>query len=110
MAGTRISVRIDSETQRWLNAEAAATGKNPSQIVRDTLRRQSKKRRKKPTVYDVFLKAGLIGAIRGLPADLSTNKKYFEGFGESRNAGTDRHGAVSRPVKPQGKRHFKIIP
>jgi len=36
-----------------------------------------------PTLFDVFEKAGLIGCADDLPADLSTNPKYMEGFGKS---------------------------
>jgi predicted DNA-binding antitoxin AbrB/MazE fold protein len=32
--------------------------------------------------YDVAARAGIIGAIKGGPSDLSTNPKYLEGFGE----------------------------
>jgi hypothetical protein len=37
-----------------------------------------------PEVDNSFLSnAGdIIGSLQGLPADLSTNKQYFEGFGE----------------------------
>lgn len=35
------------------------------------------------SAYDVALKAGLIGCAKAGPPDLSTNPKYFEGFGKS---------------------------
>ena len=34
-----------------------------------------------PSCYDLAKRARLIGAVDGLPEDLSTNKDYFEGFG-----------------------------
>lgn len=33
--------------------------------------------------YDAAARLGLIGCIKGTPPDLSTNKKYMEGFGQS---------------------------
>ena len=35
------------------------------------------------TCYDILKESGAIGMIEGGPADLSTNKKYMDGFGES---------------------------
>ena len=34
------------------------------------------------TAYDIFKDAGVIGCVEGGPADMSTNPKYTEGFGE----------------------------
>jgi hypothetical protein len=36
------------------------------------------------STYDLAKEAGIIGCADGLPADLSTNPKYFEGFGKSK--------------------------
>jgi len=36
-----------------------------------------------PTAYEQAKKAGLIGAVKGTIRDLSTNPKYFDGFGGS---------------------------
>ena len=33
--------------------------------------------------YDAASRLGLIGSIKGTPPDLSTTKKYMEGFGQS---------------------------
>ena len=40
----------------------------------------SARRGRTPSVYD--LGRDLIGSIKGLPADIATNPKYMEGFGE----------------------------
>jgi hypothetical protein len=34
------------------------------------------------TVYDAMVRLGLLGCLKGGPADLSTNPIYMEGFGE----------------------------
>jgi predicted DNA-binding antitoxin AbrB/MazE fold protein len=36
-----------------------------------------------PSLFDVLDAAGLVGCITDAPADLSTNRKYLEGFGKS---------------------------
>ena len=35
-----------------------------------------------PTLFEVLDEVGLIGCVTGAPADLSTNPKHMEGFGE----------------------------
>ena len=47
---------------------------------------KSKNRTKKDatrSAYELADAAGLIGCIKGVPKDLSTNKRYFTGFGKS---------------------------
>ena len=34
------------------------------------------------TLYDRAVRTGFAGAVKGTPADLSTNPKYMEGFGK----------------------------
>ena len=36
------------------------------------------------TAYSLLKKGGLIGIIKDAPADLSTSKKHFRGFGRNR--------------------------
>ncbi len=35
------------------------------------------------TPYEILSRHGLIGCIEGTPADLSTNKKYMQGYGQN---------------------------
>jgi hypothetical protein len=37
----------------------------------------------KPSFFDLATQHNLIGVASDLPSDLSTNKKYFSGFGEN---------------------------
>jgi hypothetical protein len=37
----------------------------------------------KASPYEILKHRGLIGRIEGTPPDLSTNKKYMEGYGKS---------------------------
>lgn len=36
-----------------------------------------------PSFYDLASQRGLVGCIQGTPPDLSSNRSYLEGFGES---------------------------
>jgi len=52
--------------------------------VREALEHYLSENRKEETAYDLLLRAGLIGFVRDAPKDLSTNKRYFKGFGKSK--------------------------
>ena len=82
MKEVRITVRFPAELRRRLKSAAQRSGRRESDLVREAVERQLAADEKRPTAYDVAKKAGLIGCIRGGPRDLSTNPKYFEGFGE----------------------------
>ena len=79
----RISVRLNSALRQRLEAAAVRTGKRESSLVREALERQLSRSEAGETAYDVALKAGLIGALKGANRDLSTNPRHFDGFGES---------------------------
>ncbi len=81
MTKDRISVRVDRKLRRRLNQQAAASGRGASTVVRAALEEYLSKHGKQETCYDAFLRAGMIGAIKNGPRDLSTNKKHFRGFG-----------------------------
>jgi hypothetical protein len=85
-------VSLNDEQLRLLGALSAQTGLPPDAILSDALRQY----RPAPaqagangngtsveTVYDALNRRGLIGCIKGGPADLSTTPDYMEGFGES---------------------------
>jgi len=59
------------------------TGTRESSLDRKALERQSSRPEHHATAYDLALKAGLIGAVKGGSKDLSTNPRHFDGFGES---------------------------
>jgi predicted transcriptional regulator len=82
MASMRISVRLDADTERRLREEAQAAGKNESEVVREALALYFAGRAQKVSALELARRAGIIGCAKGLPADLSTNKRYFEGFGK----------------------------
>jgi metal-responsive CopG/Arc/MetJ family transcriptional regulator len=82
MASQRISVRVSLGIARRLKERSRATGARESQVVREALEQYLSEKRTDETTYDLLRGAGLIGLVGGAPRDLSTNKKYFKGFGE----------------------------
>ena len=83
MKDDRITVRLSPETRRQLRSAARRGGKRESDWVRDAVERHLAAEERTLTAHDHAKKAGLIGVIKGKVRDLSTNPKYFEGFGES---------------------------
>ncbi|HLN33198.1 MAG TPA: ribbon-helix-helix protein, CopG family [Gemmataceae bacterium] len=81
MDNTKISVRLDAETERRLREAARAAGKNESEVVREALTAYFAGQRQDKSVLALAQQAGVIGCAKGLPPDLSTNKEHFEGFG-----------------------------
>jgi predicted DNA-binding protein len=84
MASQRISVRVPRGIAQRLKERSRATGARESEVVREALEKYLSADGEKQTAYDLARKAGLIGCIRGAPKDLSTNKRYFKGFGKSK--------------------------
>lgn len=89
MKDYRITVRFPADLRQKLRKATKRTGVQTSEFVRDAVERRLAQEQRLAheeegqTAYDRALKSGLIGAIRDAPPDLSTNPKYFEGFGES---------------------------
>jgi hypothetical protein len=78
----RINVRVDKRLKLELEAEAQERGVRPSDIVRQALQEHLRQRRPRLNCRQLAEKLGILGSIDGLPADLSTNPAYMEGFGE----------------------------
>jgi predicted DNA-binding protein len=83
MKDQRITVRFSPEMRRLLQAVARRVGRRESDLVRDAVERQLAAEENPVTAYDLAKRAGLIGAAKGKVRDLSTNPKYFDGFGGS---------------------------
>lgn len=80
MPETRISVRLDSELYRNLQA-AAGSPRSRSALVREALAKYLGAGRSRQSALDRARKAGLIGVAKSLPADLSTDPRHLRGFG-----------------------------
>lgn len=75
-----LSVKLDEPLASWLHAEAKQTRRSRSTIVREALEeRRSARRPAKKSLARALLDCG--GTFKG-PADLSTNPKHLEGFGQ----------------------------
>ncbi len=76
----RINVRIESQLKQRLEIEAKAKGVSPSAIVRQLLEEHYQESASE-NCYQLAQRLGVIGSIKGLPSDLSTNPDHMEGFG-----------------------------
>ena len=81
-AVTRISVRLTPSLASRLKKEVSARRTSESTVVREALENYFERQLPEESCYDAFVRLGLAGTAKGLPRGLSTNEKYFEGFGE----------------------------
>jgi hypothetical protein len=77
----RINFRVHARLKRALESEAREKGVRPSEIVRQALEEHMRSRAPSPSCRDLAERIGLIGSVKSLPADLSTNPDHMEGFG-----------------------------
>jgi metal-responsive CopG/Arc/MetJ family transcriptional regulator len=84
MTSARISVRVSGKIVQRLKERSRKTGVKESEVVRDAIEEYLSKSDSEKTAYERAVETGLIGCAKGLPRDLSANKKYFKGFGKSR--------------------------
>jgi predicted DNA-binding protein len=77
----RITVRVSPEIRRRLKAAARREGTRESELVRRAVELQLAAEEGPPTAYEHAKEAGLIGAVNRTVRGLSTNLKYFDGFG-----------------------------
>lgn len=78
MEDHRLTIRISRELRRKIDQGAREMQKDQSQLVRDALEAYLSPSQ---NAHDAFMRAGLIGIVKKGPRDLSTNKKYMQGFG-----------------------------
>jgi predicted DNA-binding protein len=83
MKDHRTTVRLSAETRRRLQAAARRGGRRESDLVRDAVELQLTAEARALTAYEHARRAALVGAVKGKVRDLSTNPKYFDGFGVS---------------------------
>ncbi len=83
MATNRITIRIPEHLGKQLKKRADLKGQSESEIVREALENYLLKSSGE-SAYDIAKRLGVIGRFKGLPKDLSTNPRYFEGFGKDK--------------------------
>ena len=88
-----MNVKLDPKDEQELEALARECGKDAGELLRDLVHEALVHRKEngshaavekedEETCYEAARRAGLIGSIKGGPADMSTHPKYMEGFGE----------------------------
>jgi Arc/MetJ-type ribon-helix-helix transcriptional regulator len=77
---TTIHARLTEEDQSVLDSLKKTTGHNESELIRRGLRLLLKQQKRKASALD--LAGESVGKFRKGPKDLSTNRKYLEGFGD----------------------------
>jgi predicted DNA-binding protein len=83
MKDQRVTVRFSPETRRRLKAAARRGGTRESDLVRGAVELHLAAEEDSLSAYELAKKAGLIGVVKSTVRDLSTNPKYFDGFGGS---------------------------
>jgi predicted DNA-binding protein len=84
MSSQRITIRISESLVKRLKKHAGMKGRSESVLVREALENYLGEAPSAGSAYDLAREASLIGCVGGGPSDLSTNRKHFKGFGESR--------------------------
>jgi predicted DNA-binding protein len=82
MSSPRITLRVPDSLVKRLKKHADMKGRSESALVRDALENYLEQVPIMTSAYDLARDSGLIGCVKRLPSDLSTNRKHFEGFGE----------------------------
>jgi hypothetical protein len=77
----RINVRVEDTLKQRLEIEATQKGVSPSAIVRQVLEDHIRRQTPLENCLQLAERLGILGSIKGLPADLTTNPDYMEGFG-----------------------------
>ncbi len=78
----RISARLTASLEQHLRRRSLLTGQTESDIIREALEAHFAQPPGR-SALSLAKSLGLVGCAKGLPADLSTNKRHFAGFGES---------------------------
>ena len=82
MKEQRITIRLDEQEHSILSSLSRKENKTESEIVRAALRKYFQETLAQQNSYELAQQLGIIGVTKELPSDLSSNKEYFEGFGE----------------------------
>jgi predicted DNA-binding protein len=77
----RLSVRISDRLYSGISKAVARTGKREADLVREALDLYLGAQDPELTCFTLAKRARLIGCVRAVPSDLSTNREYMNGFG-----------------------------
>ena len=76
----RINVRVDDHLKAQLESGAKRKGVSPSAIVRQLLQERYQQDLPAENCHQLAQRLGVLGSIKGLPADLSMNPNHMEGL------------------------------
>ena len=85
-----MSLELTPELQKQVEQIARRSGKSTDEVLRDLIADGLAQRASQSPVesgeslYDALARSGSLGCEKGDPADLSTNPRHMEGFGEAR--------------------------
>jgi len=82
MPASRITITLDSSLHCQVTSAARADGKSVSAFVRELIEQRLRSVAGEENCFDLAVRMGIIGAAKGLPRDLSTNRRHFRGFGK----------------------------
>lgn len=84
MGSQRITVRIPDRLTARLRSHSRASGASESELVREALESYLSRPAQNRSAYELAQDAGIIGAAKKAPRDLSTNRRHFKGFGKGK--------------------------
>jgi predicted DNA-binding protein len=84
MASNRLTVRVSETLNTRLRSRSRAKGTTESELIREALENYLGQDTSERSAYDLAEDAGIVGAARQSPKDLSTNRRYFKDFGKSK--------------------------
>jgi len=75
----RVNARLTGEDARRFEELRDREQWSATDVIRETVREYYKRTGKpRKSAWEIMSKSGLIGALKGAPTDLSTNKKYLD--------------------------------
>ncbi len=84
MPSNRITVRVPDALTARLRTHSRAKGITESKLVREALETYLGNTTETRSAYELAEAAGIIGAARTLPKDLSTHPRHMKGFGNNK--------------------------
>lgn len=77
----RTNVRVQGALKQKLEIEAVRKGVSPSAIVRRALEEHLDRQAPPEDCLQLAERLGILGSVKGMPPDLTTNPDHMEGFG-----------------------------
>ena len=84
VASNRITIRVSETLTARLRSRSRAKGTTESELVREALETYLGRSAGERSAYTLAEEAGIVGAVRNAPKDLSANRRYFKGFGKGK--------------------------